>query len=194
MPKRQRNLRPRNYKELLSGGHKEGEDFRILTGNLGRVGGCLVAAPHGGGIEPGTSEIVLATANLGGRAFYVFEGLCASGNSQLHIDSTGFDEPIFLQLVGRCDFVLSVHGANGNTERMIFVGGLYEPGKALLIDYLNTDLAAAGITAVDAAKHVGGGGIAGLSLRNLTNRGRRNQGGATGILGRSTSSIFPGTR
>lgn len=169
-------MQPGTYKELLDAGHKDGRDFCVLTGNLGRLGGCLITAPHGGSIEPGTSEIVLATANLVGRAFYIFEGLRPYGNRQLHIDSTGFNEPSFLQLVGHCDFVLSVHGANGKARRVIFVGGLYEAGKALLINYLNADLEAARIAAVDATKHPGGGGIAGLSPQNLTNRGRWRQG------------------
>jgi phage replication-related protein YjqB (UPF0714/DUF867 family) len=51
-------------------------------------------------------------------------------NGKLHIDSTGFDEPTFQELVALCDFVLSVHGANGKAKEIILVGGLYEAGKA----------------------------------------------------------------
>jgi len=167
---------PRNYKELLDSGHKCDQDFRIVSGNLEWLDGCLVTAPHGGGIEPGTSEIALATANISRRAFYVFEGMRKSGNRQLHIDSTGFDEPEFLKLAPLCEFVLSVHGANGEAEKTIYVGGLYERGKTLLIDQLNADLSVVGIAAVDAAGVSGGEGIAGLSRQNLTNRGVRRQG------------------
>lgn len=75
----------------------------------------------------------------------------------------------------RCAFVLSIHGAEG-VKKIVCVGGLYYRGKSVLIDYLNADLAALGVTVVDATQHARGEGIAGLSPRNLTNRGRRGQG------------------
>jgi phage replication-related protein YjqB (UPF0714/DUF867 family) len=48
---------PRNYQEVLDAGYVRDQDFRVAVGNLEQVAGCLVTAPHGGGIEPGTSEI-----------------------------------------------------------------------------------------------------------------------------------------
>jgi phage replication-related protein YjqB (UPF0714/DUF867 family) len=182
---------PRSFKELLDAGNQSGRDFRIITGNLEQVTRCLVVAPHGGGIEPGTSEITCATASISGRAFYIFEGIRTRGNRQLHIDSTGFDEPTFLELATRCDFILSVHGANGNEESMIYVGGLYKEGKALLIDCLNAGLRAVGIAAVDATHHTGGDGIAGLSTQNLTNRGRRRQGVQLEFSEAARRALFP---
>jgi phage replication-related protein YjqB (UPF0714/DUF867 family) len=64
-----------------------------------------VIAPHGGGIEPGTSE--LATAIAGDDfSLYLFEGLKSAGNGELHITSTNFDEPISakadMEWTGRC--------------------------------------------------------------------------------------------
>ena len=44
-----------------------------------------IVAPHGGGIEPGTSEIADAIASQR-WSFYTFEGLKRSGNGVLHID------------------------------------------------------------------------------------------------------------
>ena len=167
---------PRNYQEVLDAGYVRDNDFRVTVGNLEQVAGCLVTAPHGGGIEPGTSEIARAIANVSSRAFYLLEGTRPKENGKLHIDSTGFDEPTFQELAAQCDFVLSVHGANGKAKGIILVGGLYEAGKALLIEYLSADLAAADIKAVDAVKHPRGAGIAGMSPQNLTNRGRRRQG------------------
>ena len=51
-----------------------------------------VAAPHGGGIEPGTSEVALAIAGAD-LSYYLFEGRKAEGNGDLHVTSTNFDDP-----------------------------------------------------------------------------------------------------
>src|SRR3954470_20919117 len=60
-----------------------------------------IVAPHGGGIEPGTSEIADAIAAKE-LSYYAFLGLKAkSGNTDLHITSTRFDEPMCLTLIGR---------------------------------------------------------------------------------------------
>lgn len=44
------------------------------------------SAPHGGGIEPGTSEIADAIGGERG-SFYTFGGLKSSGTADLHITS-----------------------------------------------------------------------------------------------------------
>jgi phage replication-related protein YjqB (UPF0714/DUF867 family) len=182
---------PRNYDKVLAAGYRRDVDFRINTGNLGRLGECLVAAPHGGGIEPGTSEIALSTAKISGRAFYVFEGIRKSQNWQLHIDSTGFNEPTFLELAARSRFVLSVHGANGDSERVVYVGGLYHRGKMLVIEYLSADLELEGITVADAARVPGCAAIAGLSPQNLTNMGTRAQGVQLEFSDGARQILFP---
>lgn len=43
----------------------------------------LVLAPHGGGIEPGTSELAEAIA-AGDHSSYIFEGIKARQNGDLH--------------------------------------------------------------------------------------------------------------
>lgn len=166
----------RTYRKVLDDGYKRDVDFCINTGNLGRLDECLVVAPHGGGIEPGTSEIAISTAKISGRAFYVFDGIRKSQNWKLHIDSTGFDEPTFLELAARSDFVLSVHGAHHSAERVIYVGGLYQRGRTLVIERLGTDLEPVGIAVTDATRVPEGEGIAGLSPQNLTNMGMRAHG------------------
>lgn len=126
----------------------------------------LARRTPGGDIEPGTSEIALETAKISGRAFYLFEGIRKNQNRALHIASSGFDELMLLSLVPCCDFVLSVHGAEGGEERTVYVGGLYERGKASVIQILDASLKATGIVVVDATHHVGGEGIAGVSPKN----------------------------
>ena len=83
-----------------------------------------IVAPHGGGIEPGTSEIADAIA-CQRWSFYTFEGLKRSGNSGLHITSTHFDEPMCLILLGDTSRVVTIHGEESEADgEGVFVGGL----------------------------------------------------------------------
>ena len=50
----------------------EGQDYRILFRK--RNGARVIIAPHGGGIEPGTTEIADAIAG-NDLSFYAFEGI-----------------------------------------------------------------------------------------------------------------------
>jgi Poly-gamma-glutamate hydrolase len=68
-----------------------------------------LVAPHGGGIEPGTSELADAIAGSD-LSFYTFEGLKSSGNTDLHITSTRFDEPMCLTLLASSSVVVTLHG------------------------------------------------------------------------------------
>ncbi|MCA1601484.1 MAG: poly-gamma-glutamate hydrolase family protein [Acidobacteria bacterium] len=80
----------------LSRREREGRDYRIRwrTGDSG----VAIVAPHGGGIERGTSEVA---DGIAGRehGFYAFEGLKSVGNHVLHLSSNRFDEPQALRLV-----------------------------------------------------------------------------------------------
>src|SRR5918912_1062843 len=71
--------------EVLSRNETSGIDFRILVRQAAAA--FAIVAPHGGGIEPGTSEIADAIA-AEEFSFYAFEGLKSSGNGVLHITST----------------------------------------------------------------------------------------------------------
>jgi phage replication-related protein YjqB (UPF0714/DUF867 family) len=98
---------------------REGKDFRIrLRRGSSHI---LVIAPHGGGIEPGTSEIADAVAGRE-HTFYAFEGLKPEKNRMLHIASTYFDEPTALHAVENARKILAIHGCKGY-EEVIYVGG-----------------------------------------------------------------------
>jgi phage replication-related protein YjqB (UPF0714/DUF867 family) len=75
-------------------------------------------------------------------------------------------------LVRETNYIISFHGAERDRTRTIYVGGLHEEGRRLVIEALKDDLYQYGITAVDAARSADAQTIAGLSPRNLTNRGR----------------------
>ena len=82
----------------------------------------VVAAPHGGGIEPGTSEIAVAIAGAD-LSYYLFEGHKRQGNTVLHITSSNFDEPRGLALMRRAACVVTVHGEASEAET-VYLGGL----------------------------------------------------------------------
>ncbi len=80
-----------------------------------------VIAPHGGKIEPDTSEIARKIAGAD-FSFYAFEGRKKQHNKSLHITSTRFDEPICLALVAGAECIIAIHGENSN-EKVVFLGG-----------------------------------------------------------------------
>ena len=81
----------------------------------------VIAAPHGGAIEPGTSEVARALAGED-LSYYLFEGRKPNRNAELHITSTNFDEPQCLRLVATGALVVTVHG-EASDEPVVFLGG-----------------------------------------------------------------------
>jgi len=86
-----------------------------------RGGTTVIIAPHGGGIEPGTSEIADAIA-ADDLSFYAFEGIKSRGNGHLHITSARFDEPLCVALVEASTGAISVHGEDSQ-HQAVFLGG-----------------------------------------------------------------------
>lgn len=127
---------------------------------------AAVIAPHGGKIEPGTSEVVAAIAahtyNL-----YCFEGRKRRANRNLHIMSTNFDEPQCLELVTRCDVVVAVHGLKGAREGVDIGGRDHE-----LRDQIRENLRSVGFRA-RVSTH---GSYAAVIRYNICNRGRTGVG------------------
>lgn len=108
-----------NYAEL-SQTEEKGIDYRIRCVSSSDV---LIVAPHGGGIEPGTTQIAEALAE-NQYSFYSFEGLKRTGNWSLHITSTNFDEPLALELLKTANQVITIHGVQGDEEEVVYLGGL----------------------------------------------------------------------
>lgn len=153
-----------------------GRDFRIEFGDS-KVEQCLLVAPHGGGIEPGTSEILRAVANLGGWAWYEFAGFLRQGNKQaLHITSTEFDEPTLLRLLPQTAFVVAFHGASHAAEPVVLVGGRWKLGRQTLIESINSATQDHALRALDADENGAPEHLRGLDPLNLTNRGRLGEG------------------
>ncbi|WGI73320.1 poly-gamma-glutamate hydrolase family protein [Sinorhizobium meliloti] len=79
------------------------EDYAIES--LDRQSEVIVVAPHGGWIEPGTTEITKAIAD-GDLSYYVFVGLKpGKRHEDLHVSSERFDEPTALALIAKSQTV-----------------------------------------------------------------------------------------
>ncbi len=109
--------------QILASTERLNVDFRIRP--LGRGTATIIVAPHGGGIEPGTSEIASAIAGAE-YSLYLFEGLKDDGNRDLHITSTRFNEPECLRLIEGSRLAIVVHGCDNdrNKPQSIHMGGL----------------------------------------------------------------------
>jgi phage replication-related protein YjqB (UPF0714/DUF867 family) len=96
----------------------------------------IIMAIHGGGIEPGTSEIALATAGYhpatfatpvdgyGLQDFWLFEGLLSEKNHRLHVTASHYDEPIATELVRNARRCISLHGCTDEQAKgKIQIGG-----------------------------------------------------------------------
>ncbi|WP_082232701.1 poly-gamma-glutamate hydrolase family protein [Halobacillus massiliensis] len=99
----------------------EEHDFKISS--IVQPSHILILAIHGGGIEPGCSELAYKTAELGSCSLYCLEGVKSKGNYDLHIDSTLFDEPSALNICKQNSYTLSYHGYEENYKKMTLVGG-----------------------------------------------------------------------
>ena len=153
----------RNFREL-SRKEVERTDYRIRS----RRGqdSILVMAPHGGKIEPGTSEIADAIA-ANKYAFYSFEGIKSDGNGILHIPSSLFDEPIAEEAARKAELVVTIHGHLDRKDEFVMVGGLDDNLKAT-IEY---ELKIAGFQVRKPPRELSGRGA-----RNICNRGAKGKG------------------
>jgi phage replication-related protein YjqB (UPF0714/DUF867 family) len=168
-----------NFAELASD-QREGVDYRIVA-HL-RDPRVAVIAPHGGGIEKGTSEIAAAIAG-GEHSLYCFEGLKRNGNEILHITSTRFDEPNCLRIIAQADIVLAVHGCE-NPAEIVFVGGQDLALAELMIKALED----AGFQPRGDAEPA----IAGCHSANICNRGSSGRGCQIEISGGLRATMFDG--
>lgn len=172
------NNRYGNFAEL-SAIEKSGLSFRLQVKN--RRTACIIIAPHGGGIEPGTTEIATAIAGCS-YSLYTFDGIRFSGNELLHITSTLFDEPRCLDLIQASSCVLVIHGCGGSEHR-VHVGGLdTELGDRIIQSLRDANFIAARATAR----------FSGTQPENICNRGKSGRGVQLEISEGLRHSMFEG--
>ena len=141
---------------------KEGTDYQIRFQE--RSSGILIMAPHGGCIEPGTTEIAHAAAGKE-HSIYCFEGIKDRDNNTLHITSTHFDEPIGLKLAGKARSILALHGCRDDNP-VIYLGGK----DGILLKEIRNTLEETGIPVGENPR------FPGRHPNNICNRGLRGEG------------------
>lgn len=154
-----------NY-AALAAAKVEGVDYtRTAIVRNGSIWSSI--AIHGGGIEAGSGEMATAVADKL-MSSYVFAGIMASGNTDLHITSTNFDEPIGVALVAQSRKTLSFHGFAGTAGvKETAIGGRDTATIALL----TARLTAAGFTVITTPSEIGGDDPANICNENLSKAG-----------------------
>jgi phage replication-related protein YjqB (UPF0714/DUF867 family) len=150
--------------EDIAKNYVEGKDYRIRTAT--RHSDILIIAPHGGKIEPGTSEIAEAIASPN-FSLFCFEGLKSRGNRLLHIESHCFNEPNALEIVLKSEVIIAVHGQNSRNSPFVMIGGLNSDLGLLIRDAVE----ASGFRTKPPTK-----GTKGCDPANICNRGKSGAG------------------
>jgi phage replication-related protein YjqB (UPF0714/DUF867 family) len=147
----------------LKNHEEQNKDYKISISDVGS--GITIIAPHGGKIEPGTSDIArkIATERFN---CYCFEGIKKKNNGRLHITSHNFDEPMAVKLISGSHIVVAIHACTGN-ERFVYLGGLDKVLKDVIADKLES-------RGIIVAK--GHGKFKGLNPDNICNRGATKKG------------------
>jgi phage replication-related protein YjqB (UPF0714/DUF867 family) len=127
--------------------HERFDDTLARTDDLLKT---TILAPHGGGIERGTSELCLAVAGYHPANlpqvppagvtydYWMFEGIRETGNAALHVTSTGCDDGVAVSLCAGSLNAMSLHGFDPAPElppdeQVVLVGGTNLPLKELLL-------------------------------------------------------------
>jgi phage replication-related protein YjqB (UPF0714/DUF867 family) len=162
--------------------HERFDDTLARTDDLPKT---TILAPHGGGIEPGTSELCLAVAGYHPANlpqvppagvtydYWMFEGVRELGNAALHVRSTGCDDSVAVSLCAGSLNALSLHGFDPapefpEDEQIVLVGG----GNVALKELLLAGLRNANIKRLAAGA---GGELDGDDPCNIVNRTLRVQ-------------------
>lgn len=143
-----------------------GRDYRIEARHV--TNSALVMAPHGGRIEPGTSEIARSVAQ-DDKSLYLFEGVRVGlRHHELHVTSHLYDEPLALEIAARTNRLVAFHGrADRDDAETIWIGGLDTDLSELILDH---------IVQADFVGRLQKGELAGTHPNNICNRARSGRG------------------
>lgn len=98
----------------------ENNDWEIVTRNIGSQ--VIIAAIHGGGIEPGTTEIADLTAQKGEYDYFSFKGTKSKENEDLHVTSRNYDQSVLMEMIKNKTNAVAIHGCDGDGN-IIYIGG-----------------------------------------------------------------------
>jgi phage replication-related protein YjqB (UPF0714/DUF867 family) len=166
--------------------HRRHECFDDTLARTDETPKTVILAPHGGGIERGTSELCLAVAGyhpanlpqtpLAGVTYdyWMFEGVRGDDNRELHVTSTGCDDDMAVSLCAGSLNALALHGFSpkppdfSEDEQVVLVGGATpDSTRNPLRVYLLAGLCDAQFDARDSAEH---GELDGNASCNIVNR------------------------
>ena len=148
-----------NFAELS----RHEREFQVIA--LDRGSDVTLIAPHGGRIEPNTSETAALIAGDHYNLF-CFNGLKEEDNRDLHITSHKFDHPQALALVSKSRYVVAVHGCTVS-KPIVYLGGL----DTDLIEQISQKLSVLKIENEYTTQH-----LRGTHQHNICNRGRLHRG------------------
>ena len=155
--------RYRSFSEMAEN-EEEGKDFLRIV--MPRPAPIAMVAPHGGGIEPGTSELAMAIAGEE-FSYYCLVGLKGEDCWDLHVASTRMDDGLLENILRESRTAIAVHGCR--EERSIaYVGGLDSDLITMILEELRT----AGIPAIEERNHR----RLGTHPRNVCNGGLSGKG------------------
>ncbi|TDC82769.1 hypothetical protein E1193_10835 [Micromonospora sp. KC606] len=160
-----------------------------------------IIAPHGGGIEAGTSELCLAIAGYHPATlaatppagptcdYWMFEGIRSTGNGDLHVTATHCDDVPAMSVAAGALNVVALHGCTPGTAGLpantqaVAVGGRNAAFRTRLVNAFQ----AAGFTAFDAT---GIPALAGTATDNIVNRTLLGMGAQLEITTPLRSAMF----
>lgn len=152
--------RYRSIQELLASTSEQ--NYCIDYCNRGTQ--VLLVAPHGGKLEPGTSQLVKALAGES-YSYYDFQGLTDKFDPEVHVASTRFDCPYLQPLLNQAELALTFHGCC-DPGQTVYLGGLDRENIQNLWHRLET----AGFKVAEHVYHRG------VSSKNICNRARSGKG------------------
>jgi phage replication-related protein YjqB (UPF0714/DUF867 family) len=169
--------------------HRRHERFDDTLARTDETPKTVILAPHGGGIEPGTSELCLAVAGYHPANlpqvppagvtydYWMFEGVREDDNRELHVTSTGCDDEVAVSLCAGSLNALALHGFSDDDQVVLVGGANPDSTPNPLRDYLVDGLRAAQFVARGPGQH---GELNGNAPCNIVNRTMLGMGRAAG--------------
>lgn len=167
----------------LAAAETEGVDYRLPLRKHSSITASI--AIHGGSIEPGSSEVASSVAAMCRHNYYSLEGIKATGNSDLHITSTNYDEPLGTALVKSMDYCFSFHGM---ADQSVGVAETYVGG----LDTVNRDKIIAALQGVGFTASTGTSELDASSTANITNKTNLGAGVQLELSNTLRASFFTG--
>ena len=166
----------------LNAKEEENTDYEISYKD--GLSDVAVIAIHGGGIEPGTSEIAEEISGTE-HSFYSFKGIKDKNNRDLHLDSRVFDEPKCIEIVNKSARVVAIHGSDRPNigEESILLGGLDDDLKNKIQNHLKS----AGFKVEKTPDD-----LLGIDKNNICNKGKNKIGVQIEIQNGLRSNMFEG--